>query len=84
MTLEHPPPIFNRKYIFKWWMFHCHLGFRGVTDDIFALNLAQKPANFNEMGPSGLEECTSAVLLNSATVKQTNKQTNKQTAGYFP
>ena len=22
-------PMFNRKYIFKWWMFHCHLIFRG-------------------------------------------------------
>ena len=22
-------PIFNRKYIFKWWMFHCHVSFRG-------------------------------------------------------
>ena len=22
--------IFDRKYIFKWWMFHCHVGFRGV------------------------------------------------------
>ena len=23
-------PIFNRKYIFKWWMFHCHVNFRLV------------------------------------------------------
>ena len=23
-------PIFNRKYIFKWWIFHCHVSFRGV------------------------------------------------------
>ncbi len=22
-------PIFNRTYIFKWWMFHCHVSFRG-------------------------------------------------------
>ena len=22
-------PIFNRKYILKWWMFHCHLSFWG-------------------------------------------------------
>ena len=22
-------PIFNRKYIFKWWIFHCHVSFRG-------------------------------------------------------
>ena len=22
-------PIFNRKYIFKWWMFHCHVSFLG-------------------------------------------------------
>ena len=22
-------PIFNRKYIFKWWMFYCHVSFRG-------------------------------------------------------
>ena len=22
-------PIFNRKYIFKWWVFHCHVSFRG-------------------------------------------------------
>jgi len=22
-------PIFHKKYIFKWWMFHCHLSFRG-------------------------------------------------------
>ena len=26
-------PIFNRKYIFKWWMFHCHVSFRGRTWD---------------------------------------------------
>ena len=24
-------PIFNRKYIFKWWIFHCHVGLRGGT-----------------------------------------------------
>ena len=23
--------IFNRKYIFKWWVFHCHVSFRGVV-----------------------------------------------------
>ena len=23
-------PIFNRKYIFKWWIFHCHVSFRGI------------------------------------------------------
>ena len=23
--------ICNRKYIFKWWIFHCHVSFRGVT-----------------------------------------------------
>ena len=22
-------PIFNRKYIFKWWVFYCHVSFRG-------------------------------------------------------
>ena len=22
-------PMFNNKYIFKWWMFHCHVSFRG-------------------------------------------------------
>ena len=22
-------PMFNRKHIFKWWMFHCHVGFPG-------------------------------------------------------
>ena len=27
MTLENP--IFNRKYIFKWWIFHCHVSFLG-------------------------------------------------------
>ena len=21
--------VFNRKYIFKWWIFHCHVSFRG-------------------------------------------------------
>ena len=24
-------PIFNRKYIFKWWRFHCHISFLGGT-----------------------------------------------------
>ena len=23
-------PIFNRKYIFKWWIFHCHASFWGL------------------------------------------------------
>ena len=27
MTLENL--IFNRKYIFKWWMFYCHVSFGG-------------------------------------------------------
>ena len=22
--------MFNRKYIFKWWMFYCHISFRGL------------------------------------------------------
>ena len=22
-------PVFNRKYIFKWWVFHCHVSFPG-------------------------------------------------------
>ena len=25
-------PIDNRKYIFKWWMSHCHVSFRGVVN----------------------------------------------------
>ena len=25
----HPFPIFNRRYIFKWLVFHCHVSFRG-------------------------------------------------------
>ena len=28
MTSE-KSPRFNRKYIFKWWIFHCHVSFRG-------------------------------------------------------
>ncbi len=24
-------PIFNRKYIFKWWIFHCHVSFQGCS-----------------------------------------------------
>ena len=24
-------PIFNRKYIFKWWIFHCYVSFPGGT-----------------------------------------------------
>ena len=28
MTLLQNPYFFNRKYIFKWWIFHCHFSFR--------------------------------------------------------
>ena len=31
LTWHWKNPIFNRKYIFKWWIFHCHVSFRGGT-----------------------------------------------------
>ena len=31
LTWQCKIPILNRKYIFKWWMFHCHVSFRRGT-----------------------------------------------------
>ena len=28
-------PMFNRKYIFKWWIFHCHVSFRRMQNCCF-------------------------------------------------
>ena len=33
--------IFNRKYIFKWWVFHCHVSFPGNTSYPYFLTLPQ-------------------------------------------
>ena len=40
-------PIFNRKYIFKWWIFHCHVSFLGSMCSYFgdALEMPEKPSN---------------------------------------
>ena len=38
LTCHWKIPIFNRKYIFKWWIFHCHVSFRrGITRMIWPL-----------------------------------------------
>ncbi len=29
LTLQWKLPMFKRKYMFKWWIFHCHVSFRG-------------------------------------------------------
>ena len=31
-------PIFNRKFIFKWWLFHCHLSFQGHNLSYIAIS----------------------------------------------
>ena len=40
ITLE--IPIFNRKYIFKWWIFHCHVSFRGVYHKTFTKTVSKE------------------------------------------
>ena len=35
-------PMFNRKYILKWWMFHCHVSFLGVRFFCFKSFWAKK------------------------------------------
>ena len=37
MTLENPP-IFNRKCIFKWWMFDCHVSFQRARVVLLTIN----------------------------------------------
>ena len=35
-------PIFNRKYSLKWWMFHCHVSFRGCNYLVGRVNVLAK------------------------------------------
>ena len=37
-------PMFNRKYIFKWRIFHCHVSFRGGVGPIIIPNIRQFPS----------------------------------------
>ncbi len=52
-------PIFNRKYIFKWSIFHCHVSFRGVSKFFEELQ-GGPPMSFT---PDNLEARGSASFL---------------------
>ena len=41
-------PIFNRKYIFKWWIFHCHVSFRGGNKANVGENVPYETAIWGE------------------------------------
>ena len=45
MTLENPYFQYNRKYIFKWWIFQCHVSFRGGSAGLGIIVVC--PESFN-------------------------------------
>ena len=45
-------PMFTRKYIFKWWMFHCHVSFRGTNASHFAPENRPGPKRKRESLPT--------------------------------
>ena len=70
--------MFNRKYIFKWWIFHCHVSFWGgvpfsggclLTHDLWASS-----AGLNFFGSSVVAVAAKVPLLKSSVGDSTNRE----------
>ncbi len=42
LTWQWKITIFNRKYIFKWWIFHCHVSLRGIPTSVCVFSAKQQ------------------------------------------
>ena len=73
-------PMFNRKYIFKWWNFHCHVSFRGGSP-FLTKNYVSNPQSLN-LNKKNYSATQSQHLLHVLVPKNT-LQKKKRRAGTY-
>ena len=60
--------MFNRKYIFKWWMFHCHVSFRAGTSHLQKYPMLGSSSLIFRTAPISSHICITSPILTKKNV----------------